>query len=322
MSDLLLTCWLGASVACLGSWAVGQQNRADVVVGFRGEADLFDCLPGDKVRLESDGPRKTMRWDVNYAGRQYRLCAKEVVPERLVGMSAMTFACRADGRHQLWVQLNEQSGEVFYQIITVNRDWKQFDLRLADLTINKDKVVDGRLDVSQINKIVVLDFAALSGKVTGGRTIWLADWRFTSQADRPAKEPPSHARKLATGKLGMVCVPRDFRETEAGWRDLFTKANEAGVQVLSLQAGSWSKAEKAPGVYEFPSWDRFFTILDKSGFEFESSKDIGGPFFLDKVDVPPDIRFVSFADAGLLSRYKQFVTPAPTPVPALTLTAS
>jgi hypothetical protein len=75
-----------------------------------------------------------------------------------------------------------------------------------------------------------------------------------------------------------------------------------------LQAGSWSKAEKAPSVYEFPSWDRFFAILDKSGFEFELSKDIGGPFFLDKADVPPDIRFVSFADPALLSRYKQFVT--------------
>jgi len=279
-------------------------------IGFHREADLFECLPGDKVSLVDVEDGKSLRWDVNYVNKQFRMCAKKLKPGELSGMTTMRFRCRADAKHQLWLQLNEASGEKFYKIITLARNWKQFDLRLTDLTLNKDKVANGRLDVDQVTRIVIVDFSALS---SGSRTVWFSDWEFASQAiiptlnNKPTLKRPAFAARRAMGKVGMTCVPRNFQETEESWVDFFSKANETGVQVLSLQAGSWRKAESSPGVYSFKSWDNFFVILDKHGFEFELSKDIGGPFFLDKIDTPKDIRFQSFADPVLLGRYKRFV---------------
>ena len=279
-------------------------------IGFQREADLFECFSGDKVSLVDVERGKALRWDVNYTNKQFRMCSRKLKPGELSGTTAMRFRCRADAKHQLWLQLNEDSGEKFYKIITLTRDWKQFDLRLTDLTLNKDKVADGRLDVDQVTRIVIVDFSALS---SGSRTLWFSDWEFTSQkikptgSNTPTRDRPAFAKRLAVGKVGMTCVPRNFQETEESWLDFLTKANACGIQVLSLQAGSWQKAESS-GVYSFKSWDNFFAILDKHGFAFELSKDIGGPFFLDKIDAPRDIRFRSFTDPVLLDRYKKFAT--------------
>ena len=60
-------------------------------------------------------------------------------------------------------------------------------------------------------------------------------------------------------------------ETEAQWVECSSRAHETGTQVLLLQAGFWGKSETQPGVYRFKSWDNFFAILDKHGFEFEMS---------------------------------------------------
>lgn len=145
---------------------------------------------------------------------------------------------------------------------------------MAGLTLNKDKVANGRLDGGQVTRIVIVDFSALS---SGSRTVWLSDWEFTSQAikpthdNNPTRDRPAFAKRLTVGKVGMTCVPRNFRETEESWLDFFNKANETGVQVLSLQAGSWRKADSSPGVYSFKSWGNFFAILDRRGFEFEYS---------------------------------------------------
>ncbi|NQT17448.1 MAG: hypothetical protein HQ582_32130 [Planctomycetes bacterium] len=307
MKSVSLICLLGIPAFCHTPLLAEPQIPAAVTIGFANKSDVFECLPGDEVRLEDTEHGKAMRWDVSYINKQFRVCAKEIRPGALSGMTAMTFRWRSDQKHQLWVQVNEKSGETFYKITTADRDWTRVDVRLADLTINKDKVVNGRLDVDEINKIVILDFAAIGGRAAGGRTVWFSDWKFTSHASTPRRNKPALAKKLATGKVGMTCVSRDFRETRERWLDFFARANELGVQVLSLQSGFWSKGETSPGVYDFKSWDNFFAILDEHGFEFELSKDIGGPFFREKIDAPRDIRFTSFTDPSLLNRYKRFV---------------
>lgn len=286
----------------------GARSSSTLEIGFQSKSDLFECLPGDEVRLDDAEPGKAMRWDVKYVGKQYRVCTRNLKPGELAGMTTMLFRWRADAKHQLWLQLNEATGEKFYKIITAGKEWRQLALRMADLALNEDKVVNGRLDVNQVTKIVVLDFSAVRGKARGKRTVWFADWRCTSQSGNPVAGKPVFIKELTTGKVGMTCVPRDFQETEERWLDFFTKAKEVGIQVLSLQAGFWRKKEVTPGVYDFKSWDNFFAILDKHGFQFEYSKDIGGPFFRDKIDAPKDIRFTSFTDPVLLNRYKKFVT--------------
>jgi len=267
--------------------------------------------------LEEGEGGKVMRWDVNYAGKQHRACVKELKPGIVSGMTTMSFRLRAESRIRLWLQVNEKSGERFYTIITADSGWKKLSLRLEDFELNKDKVVDGRLNVDQITKILVLDVSSVGSKANGKRTLWFSDWEFTTQGgnlvpreDMRASlgDAPVPTKKLSTGKVGMTAVPRDFRETDQRWLDFFTTADEAGVQVLSLQAGFWGKREAAPGVYKWDSWDKFFAVLDKHGFRFECSKDLAGPFFRDKVDVPRDIRFKSFTDPVLLDRYERMAT--------------
>ena len=272
------------------------------------ERDLFTPIEGDRVSLETTNRGKMMRWTVSYANKQLRACTKDVAKGSLTGMGAIGFRCRADAKHQLWIQLNEESGEKFYKVVDIGSEWEQLVLPLDSFTLNEDKVVNRRLDTDQVTRIVLLDFAALSGKAKGSRTLWFADFAFSSSTSPAKPAKPDFFRFLKTGKVGMTCVPRDFRETESQWVDLLTKANDTGVQVLSLQSDFWAKQEAVIGKHDFKSWDNFFAILKRHEFNFELSKDMGGPFFLDKVNVPKDIRFKSFSDPVLLDRYAMYVT--------------
>jgi hypothetical protein len=222
-------------------------------------------------------------------------------------MNTLNLRVKADRRHQLWLQLVEASGEAFYRIISARPQWDELSLSLEDFTLNEDKTENRRLDADRIVKIVLLDFSAQRGQ-TRDRTIWLSDWTFEAQKKVSTATKPSFAKSLETGKVGLTCVPRDFRETEKHWLDLLSKAQQAGVQLLSLQSGFWRESEPSPRVYNFESWDNLISILDKHGFDFELSKDIGGPFFREEIDVPRDIQFKSFTDPILLTRYKQFIT--------------
>ena len=130
-------------------------------VGFGRDRDLFECLPGDKVRLEETKGAAAMRWEVNYVNKQYRVCVKEIESGTASGMTTMSLRLRADSRHQLWLQINEKSGEKFYRIVTAELKWRELSLGLADFELNEDKVVNGRLDVDQITRIVLLPLSSL-----------------------------------------------------------------------------------------------------------------------------------------------------------------
>ena len=132
-----------------------------VRVGFERDRDLFECLPGDKVRLEETKGAAAMRWEVNYVNKQYRVCVKEIESGTASGMTTMSLRLRADSRHQLWLQINEKSGEKFYRIVTAELKWRELSLGLADFELNEDKVVNGRLDVDQITRIVLLPLSSL-----------------------------------------------------------------------------------------------------------------------------------------------------------------
>lgn len=98
---------------------------ATLRVGLGRDSDLFECLPGDNVRLEEAEGATAMRWEVNYVDKQYRMCVKEIEAGTASGMTTMNLRLRADARHQLWLQINEKSGEKFYRIITAELKWRE-----------------------------------------------------------------------------------------------------------------------------------------------------------------------------------------------------
>jgi hypothetical protein len=190
------------------------------------------------------------------------------------------------------------------------RNHREMNMKTAgDAVATKTGAAEGRSALNNVPTrrafIRAVTLASVGASLPGGIR---GTAGFAAEPETAKKARPAFAKRLATGKVGMTCVPRNFQETEERWLGFFTRASDAGVQVLSLQSGFWSKGEPTPGEFRFKSWENFFAVLDKHGFEFELSKDIGGPFFREKADVPKDIQFKSFTDPVLLGRYKRFVT--------------
>ncbi len=70
MKALSLLCLFG--VLGLANTLLLAAPPPAVVLGFAKDSDLFESLPGDKVRLETAERGKAMRWDVNYANKRLR----------------------------------------------------------------------------------------------------------------------------------------------------------------------------------------------------------------------------------------------------------
>jgi len=126
----------------------------------------------------------------------------------------------------------------------------------------------------------------------------------------PADETdPIPVKTLTTGKVGISAVPLNWQDTEENWLNVFSKAKEAGAQLLSGGNMQWNEEiEPSPGVFNWSSMDRFFSVLEKHGFDFEFSCDMGGAFFHDKIQSPKDIQFESFTGPVFLNRYKGMIT--------------
>ena len=163
-------------------------EQSTVKIGFEREADVFECLPGDRVALEDSNDGKALRWDIKYVKQQHRVCAKKLEKGAVAGMTEMSFKVRSDSPHHLWIQLNEADGEGFYKIITPGDKWKTITIKLAELKLNDDKVVNRRLDVDQIARILVIDASALSDAAGEKRTVWFSDWKFTGPEDAGERE--------------------------------------------------------------------------------------------------------------------------------------
>ncbi len=77
---------------------------------------------------------------------------------------------------------------------------------------------------------------------------------------------PISARKLSSGKVGVSAVPKNYQGTRENWLNLFKRAKESGVQILSAGNGNWDdEIEPAPGVYTWESFDNFFRVAKENG---------------------------------------------------------
>ena len=294
--------------------SIYSADSSSVKLVFKTRGDLFECYPGDDIRLEG----AFMRWDVSYASKQLRACIKELSVGSLAGMDRMSFNMKSDSDNHVWLQVGEASSEGFYKIITPSSSWKMIDIKLTDLKLNEDKIESGRLEVDQIVKIILIDAAGLGGQASGTRTIWISDWEFTGAGSVETTPALSTGRnlglaipvkKLTTGKIGVTSIPLNWQDTDENWLRVFNKAKELGVQLLSGGNIPWSEeTEPSPGVYNWSTMERFFSVMDKNGFDFEFSCDMRGVFFHGKIQSPKDIKFKSFTDLSFVNRYKAWMT--------------
>ena len=294
--------------------SIYSTDTSSVKLGFQSEGDLFECYPGDDIRLEG----ASMRWDVSYASKQLRSCTKELAVGGLVGMERMSFKMKSDSGNHVWLQVGEASGEGFYKVITPSSSWKTVDIKLSDLKLNEDKVESGKLEVDQIAKISLIDASGLGGQASGTRMVWISDWEFKgagSVETTPVLDtgrnlgPAIPVKKLTTGKIGVTSIPLNWQDTDENWLRVFATAKTLGVQLLSGGNIPWSEeTEPSPGVYNWSTMERFFSVMDKHGFDFEFSCDMGAVFFHDKIQSPKDIKFKSFTDPVFVNRYKAWMT--------------
>jgi hypothetical protein len=119
----------------------------------------------------------SMRWDYTYTPGQWQWSSKQLAEKLPQGTAAMSFWARSDKAGPLIVQLEEAKGEAFYVTVELGPDWKQVRTALKDMAVDPNKRQDGVLSSDQVHKIILADPAA-TGKATGKRAVWLADWRF------------------------------------------------------------------------------------------------------------------------------------------------
>jgi len=287
-------------------------------IGFQSAQDLFECSPPDSISFDQN----TMQWDMHYLPQQYKWCSKEIPVNPDSKMDGISFRIKSDAEGPLWLQIEEVDGEGYYKLIFPGNDWSTESFPLSAMTLNDDKVANGKLDVNKISKILVLDSAGLEG-AKGRRSVWFSDWKWTSTQKttnpRPttspsATSPPTEAisritKSLSTGKVGLSAVPPSYKDTIENWKIIFSRAEEIGVQLLSAGNAQWTdEIEPQPGIYSWESYDRFFSVLESNHHKFELSFDLPGFFFHADIQKPSHLPVKSITDPTYLKHYKRMLT--------------
>lgn len=281
------------------------QAQSELPIGFEHKSQLLRCLPGDTTRLTTSGGQKCMQWDLVYKPGQFRMLTKTLKPGELKGMKSMSLWIKSGAPGPLWWQLRESSGETYYKVLNPTSSWKTVQFSLAKLELNTDKVVNGKLDLAQVTKIEIFDAA----QRTGQRRIFLADWSFQGSGKVAAQtKRPSTASRGRSAKIGITGVPRNYRETEAGWLEVFTRAKKSGATLLGAGAEWNDNTEIEPGRFQWRALETYFDTLKKHRYRFEISLDVSGPFWQAQLKKPSHVKANSLADTALLKRYKAMVT--------------
>lgn len=170
-SLILLSGLVAASVAPM------QANPAPDRPAFSVRAECFVAFPGDQITTAETEKGRTVQWIIRYPQRQNRVLSKRISPGLLQDTSATSFWIRGEGRHELGLQLIEDNGRGFTELIHVHPSWTRIQLPYSGFQPNQEPA--GKIDPGRINKLVLVDYAATLQPQKRGRTIWLTDWRFS-----------------------------------------------------------------------------------------------------------------------------------------------
>ena len=142
---------------------------------------LWTAPSPDRVEIDTTAaaPRgAAMRWSFTYAQDRWQWIVKEVGRGDLGGKVTLGFSVRSDRPGRLFLQLEERGGETFFTMVDVSTDWQRVSRNISALAPDPKKRVDGRLDMSQVVKVLVADAAGALEGARGSRSVWFADWVF------------------------------------------------------------------------------------------------------------------------------------------------
>jgi hypothetical protein len=145
-------------------------------VGFAQDEELPQCGPGSNASL-GDGPKagvKSLRWDIQYKGRDWMWCYRNVEPGSLARAQSLALWMRSDKEGPVIIQLEEASGETFFAQVNAGSEWTRSTLVLSELTPDPAKRKDGKLDRGDIKGILMADPMGTAGS-KGKRVIWAAE---------------------------------------------------------------------------------------------------------------------------------------------------
>lgn len=152
-------------------------DEGKVVLGFSKKSDLETP---DDVELTEEGPPgggKAVRWEFDYEGRWH--WATRSIERGLVDKhERLRFWVRSDREMPLFVQLEEKSGEAFFDVVVVGKAWQEVRLELSKIEADPQKRRDGRLDAGQVARFLIADNAGAEKRARGKRSIWISDLVF------------------------------------------------------------------------------------------------------------------------------------------------
>ncbi len=172
-------------------------------------ADGFEAGPGGAILAEG----KQLRWVYEFDGPRW--CA-----QNLKGTQAIRLGIKTDRPRSLWFQLEEEGGEAFYRVFALSHKWTEVKLTPETLTVVPEKRQDGKLDLSKVKKLLILD-AHEEGAAR--RTTWIS-----FDPPKPTK-PVKTDRTLMSGKIGIAAVPQDLKDTEKNWFRVCNRSREANI---------------------------------------------------------------------------------------------
>jgi hypothetical protein len=138
-------------------------------------------------------------------------------------------------------------------------------------------------------------------------SLWACGSSEVAQEPEPRTTTPPVAdvgnvavKKLATGKIGLEVIPRNYENTTERWADSFERARTAGVQVVTLLA---------PAIHEWRDSEIIFATLKEKGYSFEMSYDVGGALWHSRDDIKtPGLEFKGYSDPGFRQWYLDHFT--------------
>ncbi len=150
-----------------------------MAIGFSQTGELFTCAPGAKIELTGNGPngRSAMFWQYSYKAGEWAWCVRDMPEGFLKNARNMEFYIRSDRPGQLFIQLEERSGEAFYLVTDVGTEWKKVNIPVSSLNPDKAKKKNGRLEMDHVTRITIADAGGRASS-KGDRTVLISDWNF------------------------------------------------------------------------------------------------------------------------------------------------
>ena len=261
---------------------VAAAVRPAIHLGFTSANELPQCDPNSRVDWQPSGGKDgeaSMRWQYDYHRKDWKWCVKTLPTRSYTDAEAIGLWIKASRQGRLFVQVEERGGEAFFSTVDVGVDWQRIEIPLDSLQTDPAKQQDGRLDKSQLSKLLLADFDD-SQRAEGQQTIWLSSLDFMQSASKaPAVKSAESREGHALGFTAASQLPSCAVNGETAIVD--TPQGKVMRWRYPRRAGDWQWCLKdlAPGSLSGSSTLHFRIRSDHSEPLFFQFEEQGGEAF-------------------------------------------